>query len=274
MSDKHTESHSEHPPEATWLAGSPWQPAAMWGISFSIMIFLAVLGMTRLKKVPGTLQGAWEFAYEWLEGIVLQVMGPKGKDYFPLLLCYFLFIFFNNLLGLLPGLASSTAKLDTTVSLALVTFGATHILGMKKKGIFGYIGHFFHVLDYRKEQGLSKGVTFVLQFSLLPLIEIIGEMARPLSLAMRLFGNIVAKEIILMILAALVIQYGIESQGAEKLLAVMPLILRPGVLVLGVLVSLLQAVVFTALSMVYINGAVTVHDEGHGHGEAAHPAAH
>lgn len=268
------QSHEGHTPEAAWLAGDPWQPVAMWGISFSVMLLLAIVGMTRLKKVPGTLQGAWEFCYEWLEGIVLQVMGEKGLAYFPLLISYFLFIFFNNLLGLIPGLASATAKLDTTIALALVTFGATHILGMKKKGIFGYWGHFFHVLDYTKEQGLSKVVTFVLQFSLLPLIELIGEMARPLSLAMRLFGNIVAKEIILMILAALVLQYGFESQGAERLLAVMPMLLRPGVLILGVLVSLLQAVVFTALSMVYINGAITVHDEDHGHGEAAGHAAH
>jgi F-type H+-transporting ATPase subunit a len=208
-----------------------------------------------------------------LESIVIQVMGPKGMAYFPLFMSFFLFIFFNNLLGLLPGLASSTAKLDTTVSLAVCTFLATHVLGMKKKGIFGYWGHFFHVLDYSKEKGVSKAVTFILQFSLLPVIELIGEMARPLSLAMRLFGNIVAKEIILGVLAALVVQYGIESHGAEKLLALMPLVLRPGVLILGVLVSLLQAVVFTALSMVYIGGAIAGH-EVYGEDDTAHAAAH
>ncbi len=275
MSETHeqTQAHEEHP-EAALLAGNAWQPTAMWGISFTVMLVMAVLGLSRLKKVPDTLQGAWEFCYEWLEGIVTQVMGDKGMDYFPLFICYFLFIFFNNLLGLIPGLASATAKLDTTVALALCTFCATHVLGMRKKGVVGYWGHFFHVLDYSKERGVSKAVTFLLQFTLLPVIELIGEMARPLSLAMRLFGNIVAKEIILTVLAALVVQYGIESHGAEKMLALMPLILRPGVLILGVLVSLLQAVVFTALSMVYINGAISVHEDDHAQGGAQQAAAH
>jgi len=253
-----------------------WQPVVMTGISLGVLLILAVFGLTRMKKLPGALQGAWEMTYEWVEGIVVQVMGPKGLAYFPLFFCFFLYILFNNLLGLLPGMASATAKLDTTVALALTTFIATHVLGMMKKGVFGYWGHFFHILDYSKEKGLGKIITFVLQFILLPLIELIGEAARPLSLAMRLFGNIFAKETILAVLAAMTLEYWLAAGAGSKAIMAMPFLLRFGVLILGVLVSIIQAVVFTALSMVYISGATAVHDdhehsdEGHGAPSAAH----
>lgn len=278
-SAEHTETAhqgEQHLPEAVVLLGSKWQPTAMWGISFTVLFVLATFGMTRLKKVPGALQGAWEFTYEWVENIVVQVMGPKGLDYFPLFLCFFLYVLFNNLLGLVPGMASATAKLDTTVALALTTFMATHVLGMKKKGVFAYWGHFFHILDYTKETGVGKIITFLLQFILLPLIEIIGELARPLSLAMRLFGNIFAKETILAVLAAMTLDYWLASGAASKAVMVMPVLLRPAVLILGVLVSIIQAVVFTALSMVYIGGAIAMHEEhdSHEEGHGAPSAAH
>ena len=183
---------------------------------------------------------------------------------------------FNNLLGLVPGMASATAHLETTAALALTTFLATHILGMKKKGVFGYWGHFFHILDYSKESGVGKVITFLLQFFLLPLIELIGEFARPLSLTMRLFGNIFAKETILAVLAAMTLDYYMQTGAASKAVMVMPVLLRPAVLILGVLVSIIQAVVFTALSMVYIGGAIAQHDEHESHekGHGAPSAAH
>ena len=89
----------------------------------------------------------------------------------------------------------------------------THILGLRRKGL-AHITHFFHILDASKEtSALSKGITFVLQWALLPAIEIIGELARPISLAMRLFGNIFAKEVLLTVLAALVLN---SSRPAAK----------------------------------------------------------
>jgi F-type H+-transporting ATPase subunit a len=270
---EHSASTEQEMPEAVLFLGKDWQPAAMWGISFSVMLFLAILGLTRLKKVPGLFQGAWEFTHEWVEGIVVQVMGPKGLEYFPLFLCYFLYILFNNLLGLVPGMASATSRLDTTIALALTTFLATHVLGIRKKG-FGYIKHFFSILDYKTAQGaFAKGITLVLQFVLLPLIEIIGEFARPLSLSMRLFGNIFAKEMILAVLASMALDYWLTAGWASKTIMLMPMLLRPAVLILGVLVSIIQAVVFTALSMVYISGAIAVHDE-HEAAADSHATAH
>lgn len=258
-------------PEAVIAHGSKWQPTITAGIAFGIILLLAIVGLSRLKKIPGGIQGAFEFSMEWLEDIVKQVMGEAGLPLLPLFYSFFLFILIANLLGLIPFMASATAKTDTTLALALVTFGSTHVLGMRKKGIFGYWGHFFHVVDASQEKGISKVITAVLQFVLLPAIELVGEMARPLSLTMRLFGNIFAKEMLLTILAALVLQYFQQ----KSVLVIMPLALRPAILILGVLVSLIQAVVFTALSMIYIGGAIATHDEHEEHDEhAEHAAAH
>jgi F-type H+-transporting ATPase subunit a len=264
-------SHAEAWPDAVIAQGNPWQPAISAGIVMALIFALAVLGLSRLKKVPGLLQNLWEFTYEWVDDIGLQVIGPEGPSLMPYFFSAFVFILLSNLLGLIPYLMSPTARTDTTVALALCTFFLTHILGLRRKG-FAYISHFFHILDASKESSLlSKGITFVLQWALLPAIEIIGELARPLSLAMRLFGNIFAKEILLTVLAALILKY-FEAGGTGWLLMVMPLALRPGILVLGVLVSVIQAAVFVGLSMMYIGGALAGH-EGHEEGEAqAHGA--
>lgn len=267
-----------HLPEEVIAFGSPWQPAITGWITMALLFLMAAFGLSSLKKLPGGLQNAWEFAYEWLEEITLQVIGPKGPGLMWYFFSAFIYILVANLLGLIPYMASPTAKTDTTLALALCTFGVTHVLGMKKKGVFGYWGHFFHVLDYSKESGVGKAITALLQFILLPLIEIVGELARPLSLTMRLFGNIFAKEMLLAILAFLVFDYYVKGGASNYALMTMPLLLRPAVLILGVLVSVIQAVVFTALSMIYIGGAIATHDEhdehgheetaGHGHGGA------
>jgi len=254
---------------------SIWQPAITAWISLAILFTLAILGLSRMKKLPGGLQNAWEFVYEWLEELTLQVIGPKGPGLMWYFFSVFIFILIANLLGLIPYMASPTAKTDTTLALALCTFAITHILGMQKKGIFGYWGHFFHVVDASKEKGVAKVITALLQYILLPVIELVGELARPLSLTMRLFGNIFAKEMLLAILAFLVWDYFSKGGAMNYALMTMPLLLRPAVLILGVLVSVIQAVVFTALSMIYIGGAIATHDEHDEHdAHAEHAAAH
>jgi F-type H+-transporting ATPase subunit a len=240
-------------------------PIGTGWLSVLILFFLAVLGLRRLRSIPGRLQGAWELVYTWIEGIVVQMMGPQGMDYFPLFLSFFLYILVGNLLGLVPGLASPTAKLDTTVALAFVAFCSIHILGMRKKGILGYWGHFFHVVDSSKESGMMKLIMLPLQYLVLPAIELIGELARPLSLSMRLFGNIMAKEILLAVLASILLTFFRAPGAFNKALMFVPLLLRPAILLLGVLVSIIQAAVFTVLCMIYIGGAVAGHEEHEEH---------
>ena len=272
-----TPQHEQHEEsgiaESVWMHGSPWQPTAMWGVTWLIMVLLLVAGLSRKKKVPGILQNAWEFLYEWLYENTEQVVGKDGMEYFPLYACIFIYVFFNNLLGLIPFMASATASTATTIGLAFVTALATHLLGARKKG-FGHLLHYFQVVDFRQGDNLmAKAILFLLQFFLLPIIEIIGAVAQPISLAARLFGNIFAKETILAVLAAMLVTLVHSPSLMDKGLALLPLGLRPAIIILGVLVSLIQAVVFTVLSMVYISNATTVHHDDHEEsGHDAHAA--
>jgi F-type H+-transporting ATPase subunit a len=255
--------HEGSVPEVAWLHDSMWQPTAMWGLTWLFIVLTLSVATYRMSKVPKGLQNAWEFLYEWLDTGARSIVAEETMVFFPLFISLFLYVFFCNLMGLIPGLASATSKTDTTLALAFVTFMATHFLAIRKKGL-GHALHYFQVVDFRTGDNLmAKVILFVLQFFLLPVIEMVGTLAQPVSLAARLFGNIFAKETILAVLAALLVTQ-IESPSlAVKGLALMPFLLRPGIIVLGVLVSLIQAVVFTVLSMVYINNALESHAGGH-----------
>ena len=249
-------------PEFLIFHHNDWMHAKYVWLAFGILFigFVLPAKLAGFRLVPGRLQGAFEFLYEWLHEAMISIMGEKGIPYFPLFISLFIFILFNNLLGLIPGMASGTASLNVTVALALVTFAATHVLGMKKKGVIAYWGHFFNILDSSKEKGPIRLLVAFLQYILLPFIELIGELARPLSLSMRLFGNIFAKEVLLAVLAYMAVDYVTQGGLFNYAMLAVPALLRPGILILGVLVSIIQAVVFTALSMVYIGGAIEMHD--------------
>jgi F-type H+-transporting ATPase subunit a len=153
-----------------------------------------------------------------------EIIGPEGKHYFPLIASLFLFILVCNFIGLIPGFDSPTANLNTTLALALVAFSATHYIGIRKHG-FGYIKHFFGPI-----------------WALAPfmfIIEGISHLARVLSLSFRLFGNMIAKHKLLIVLFFL-----------------FPYFLQVPILGLGVLVAFIQAGVFTLLTMLYLAGSI------------------
>jgi F-type H+-transporting ATPase subunit a len=151
-------------------------------------------------------------------------MGPEGKHYLSLIGTLFLFILVCNLQGLVPGFDSPTANINTTLALALVAFSATHYIGLKRHSI-GYIKHFM-------------GPMWGLAPLMLP-IELISHLARIMSLTFRLFGNMVAKHKLLLVLALL-----------------MPFGAPIPILGLGLLVSFVQAYVFTLLTMLYLSGSI------------------
>lgn len=217
----------------------------------AILIILVVswLGARRLERVPKGFQNLME----WLLGLLYQyaddMVGPTAPRYYPLFGMLFFFILVSNLMGLVPGLISSTSQLTTTVALALIVFFSTHFFGIKERGLVKYVKHWFGPVP-----GWLKPFMF--------LIEIISELARPLSLAFRLFGNILAKEILLGVLALLVFIFLPSGNLIQEGLSVVPLVLRPLIILLGLLVSIIQAFVFMILAMIYIGGAVQAH-EGH-----------
>ncbi len=205
-------------------------------LAMAILIGLAFAARIGLKKeAPTGVQNVMEVVIGGLEDFIEEIMGPEGKHYFALIASLFLFILVCNLLGLIPGFDSPTANINTTLALALFSFTATHYIGVRRHG-FGYVKHFL-------------GPMWGLAPLMLP-IEIISHLARVLSLTFRLFGNMVAKHKLLLVLALLA-----------------PYIAPVPILGLGLLVSFVQAGVFTLLTMLYLSGSI---EEAHLGGEHGH----
>jgi len=223
-------------------------PLLMSWVTVLVIFAVSWLAVHRLQEKPGRLQGLFETCFQFIFDLVDSSIGPDGKSFYPLFLGMFLYILVGNLLGLVPGLMSPTANLNTTIALALVTFFSTHFFGMRKQGFFRYVGHFV------------AGVPLWLK-PLMFVIEMIGELARPLSLSFRLFGNIMAKELLLGILAFLVVFLYSAGGVVDTVMTVVPLLLRPLIILLGLLVGFIQAFIFTLLSIVYVGGAVRGHAE-------------
>ena len=198
-------------------------------LAITLILCVAAFFATRkISKVPGKLQLIAEMAVGSLRGFFYNILGvEKGKVYLPLLGTLFIFILFCNLSGLLPfaghlpGLASPTATLSVTAALAIIVFVVTHASGFKYNKIH-YLRHFISPVVF-----------------LLPLT-IMEELVRPLSLSMRLYGNV----------------FGDESVIAQ-LMILAPWGVPTLMMLLTVLLSLIQAVVFTMLTAIYIDGATS-----------------
>ena len=192
----------------------------MTWLSMAIVIIIAVLATRRLMLVPTGWQNMLEMIVTALLDQMESTMGPKGKKLAPLIITLFLFILVSNWVGLVPSLASPTNDLNTTLGLALMVIILVQILGIAGHGL----GHFKH---------------FIQPFWWLLPINIIEEMSKPLTLAFRLFGNIVAGEILIILISQVPIWYGTPIYGT-------------GWLAFSVFVGVVQAFIFTMLSMAYL----------------------
>jgi F-type H+-transporting ATPase subunit a len=161
--------------------------------------------------------------------LMSDIMGPKAAKFFlPLIGTCAFFILASNAIGLVPGFGSPTGKLDTTLACALVIFFSTHIFGVKEHGL-AYFKHFL-------------GPSLPLAPLMLP-IELISHLARPLSLSLRLMGNMLA-----------------DHKVVFAFFSMVPLVVPIPFMLLGLLVCLIQAIVFCTLTMVYIGMAVEHED--------------
>ena len=196
--------------------------------SWVVMIILIVLGALAAKNVqivPTKLQNLFEIIIAGIEDFMVSITGEEGRWFFPLAATIALYIFVSNLLGLIPGFFPPTANINTPLSCALVVFVFTHYIGIKYHGTH-YVKHFL-------------GPAWWLAWLILP-IEIIGHLARVLSLTFRLFGNMMGHELVLMILFML----------AGAFFAPLP------IMALGILVCFIQAFIFFILSVMYFTGAM------------------
>ncbi|MCF8026864.1 MAG: F0F1 ATP synthase subunit A [Desulfobacteraceae bacterium] len=200
--------------------------------SWAVMVLLIIvgaLGAKHISMIPGKVQNVFEMIISSLEEFTVSMAGEEGRRFFPFVATIFLYIFFANLAGLVPGCFSPTADLNTTLSCAIPVFFFTHYVGIKMHGVH-YIKHFL-------------GPVWWMIPIILP-IEIIGHLARVLSLSFRLFGNIMGKELVL----------GILFMLAGAFFAPLP------IMALGVFVSFVQAFIFYLLAVMYFTLAM---DEAH-----------
>ena len=194
-----------------------------------LVLFFGLAGRRR-KLVPGKLQDVLELVIEFFQGLLTDIIGPEGKKYLPMVGTVGLFIFFSNILGLIPGFMSPTSKLNVTVGCALTVFVYYHYQGMKSQGVLKYLKHFM-------------GPIPLLAPLMIP-IELISHFSRPVSLSIRLFSNIFAEEVLIVVIASII-----------------PYVLPLPFMALSLFTGLLQAFVFVLLSCIYISGAVAHAEE-------------
>lgn len=199
-------------------------------VASGILIGAALSVRGSLAIVPTGIQNFIEVVVEALMDLTEENIGHKwGRVLLPLTGTLGMFILVCNLMGLIPGFDAPTGNLNTNAAMAIPVFLATHYYGVKAHGI-KYLLHFV---------GPMRSVPAIPLMMLMFCLEMIGHLVRPLTLSVRLFGNMMAKHIILYALAMLA-----------------PLIVPVAILGLGVLVSLIQAYVFVLLTSLYLAGAV------------------
>lgn len=218
-----------------------------WIVMAAVIIPLTIVAR-RLKEIPSGVQNFLEFAIESLSSFAIGIGGPGAKKFITFFLACFLFIAVSNWSGLIPGVGrvhefrAPTSDVNVTVGLALVAFVYFHYQGMRALGIGSYFGKFFTLKG--GPIGLFVGV-----------IEFFLEFVKPLTLAMRLFGNIYGGELALAVVTTITIAY-------------IPLALYG----LELFVGLMQGIIFSVLVLVFTMLAMEGHHE-EGHDEHSPAAA-
>jgi len=212
-----------------------------WGIMAALTAFCAVV-TSRLSIRPGSFQNMLEMVVEWVEDLIKAVIDDEPGPYVPLIATLFIYILTANLAPtFVPLIKSPTADISTTAALALFVFVATPLFGIRSRGVLGYLKTYVEPV-----------------FVMLP-FNIVGELARTLALAVRLFGNVMSGQLIFAVIIALV-----------------PIVLAPVAPIplqaLGLLTGTIQAYVFAALAVVFIGGAVESRKKRLGADSGAKPA--
>jgi F-type H+-transporting ATPase subunit a len=213
---------------------------AMWvGLVLVFGLFKLGSGSGR-QLIPGKLQSVLEIAMEFIQGMVDEFIGKEeGKKYFSFVASLFIFILTCNLIGLIPGSYTITSQIAVTGAFAIGIFFMTLVIGFSKHG-----GHFLSIL-------VPPGIPKVMIPIMIP-IEIISMLARPLSLAVRLFANMTAGHTVLAVLFGL-------AMTAPVWIGWMPFGFTVIINGLEVAIAFIQAYIFTTLTCVYIGDVIRLH---------------
>jgi F-type H+-transporting ATPase subunit a len=228
----------------------------LWIVSIVVIVafWLSVRGA---KMVPSRRQNIAEWIFESAANFGMSIGGPGAKPYIPLFVAFFLLILFSNWSGLIPGVGrviwfrAPTSDVNVTIGLALVAFFFFQFQGFKHLGL-GYLGKFFPLYEFKKGIGAGLIAMFV------GLVELLLEFVKPVTLSMRLFGNIYGGEVALGVLTALTV-------------ALIPLAMYA----LEVMLNLVQALIFSTLTLMFTLAAIEHHsdDEHEPHTTPTEPVA-
>jgi len=255
----------EHP--YTWYNALPDGLQHLFGehtffalVAAVLLVFFAFKARAALTNaadpvVPASELGSRNIAELIVQLIVSQsdeIIGKAGRKYVPFYGTFFFFILISNLMGLLPGFAPPTGNLNTTIGLALVSFIGYNVIGVREQGV-AYFKHFVGPMTNLPATSIVSKLAFLpvllLSVVFFFILEVFSHGFRPVSLSLRLFGNMMGDH---------------EVIGA--FISLTKLIVPVLFYVMGTLVCLIQAFVFTLLSMIYVALAVSHgHDDEHGH---------
>jgi F-type H+-transporting ATPase subunit a len=219
--------------------------ALFMGATVAVITGILLLASAKRELVPGRLQSVGEMWYGMIDNMVNNVLGKDGKPFFPLVFSLFSFVLVANMLGMFPYFFTVTSHVIVTVAMALFVVGLVVVVGIYKHGL-GWFKLF-----------LPSGVPMAI-LPFISLIEIISFLSRPISLGLRLFGNMLAGHIVLKVFAGFVVSLGALG-GLGFLGAIAPMAMAVALTALEFLVAFLQAFVFAILTCVYLNDALHTH---------------
>ena len=219
----------------------------MWIVMVVVLLGAVVLTMGS-RLIPHSRQNAFEAAFEFLRDFGIGLAGPTARPYIPIFVGAFMLVLFNNWIGLIPPvgkvpfLRAPSSDVNITIGMALVSFLIFHIEGFRKLGVGGYLGKFFPIYEFKNGIGAGIIAMFV------GVIELMLEFVKPVTLSMRLFGNIYGGEVALGVITSLTI-------------AIFPIAL----LLLDGMLNAIQALIFSILTLVFITLAIESHHQDEGH---------
>lgn len=228
--------------DVSFTNSSLWMLIAL--VSISAFLFI---GTARPQLVPGRMQAATEYLYDFVRKMLDENVGPEGRRFAPLIFTIFIFVLACNLLGLIPwvGAFTPTSHVVVTFGLAMIVFVTVCVVGFWHHGL-----HFFS-LFWPKDANIFLGA-FVF------LIEFLSFLTRPFTLAIRLFANMTAGHVLLKVFGTFVVTLG--SFGTlPYVLGILPLGVTIALTALEVLIAVVQAYVFALLASLYLNDAVNLH---------------
>jgi len=216
-------------------------------IAASLVVAFFAVATARATVVPGRMQVLGESIFSFIDDLAVSIIGPEGRAFFPFVFTLFVFILAMNFLGLFL-VFTATSQLAVTVTFALLTILLVIVVGLAKNGL-----GFFKLF-------LPSGVPWYLWWLVVP-IEVISFLLRPVTLSLRLFGNMLGGHVALKVFAGFVVSLGaLAAGGGVGLLGIPGAALALGGVValtaLEFLVAFLQAFVFAVLTCVYLNDAV------------------